>query len=370
LFIAYCLLLIQEGISIKVDLFYKENKPTLGVDIGATSIKVVQLKKSGHNTKLVGYGNMGLPGGCVSEGIIYDPENVAKYIKKLLEEPKYGKFKAKRVNSAIPESYIFTRVLELPEMTYDDMEQAITWDAEQYIPIALSDLYIDFEVLGPALSAKEGYNDVALVAAPRAIVDSYMKMFDLLNLEVGILETNLSSIARAVVSQKEINETIVLADIGGERTNMAIFDRAIRVTGSLPRGGVDFTRAIAEKCKINILEAEETKNQDGLPAKNGKVKEAMEPILLEIVRDIKKIINYYEEKSGNKKNLVSKIIICGGNASIPGLMEYLQKAIDLRTIMGNPWANISIYPLKPVPKLEAPMYTAAIGLALKGSIHA
>lgn len=272
---------------------------------------------------------------------------------------------------AISESYIFTRVLELPEMTEKEMEQAVKWDAEQYIPVSLNDLYIDYQILGPSLGGKAGHADVAVVGAPRMIIDSYMKLAEIMNLEVGALETNLASISRAVISQKEAEEVIIILDIGGERTNLAVFDRSIRVTGSLPRGGVDFTRNISEKLKMNILEAEELKNHEGLSGKGNKIEDAMASILEEIVQEIKKIANYYLEKSAESKKLnVSKILVCGGNASVPGLTEYLAKKIGLKTVMGNPWANISIYPLKPVPKLEAPMYTTAIGLALKGTENA
>lgn len=248
-----------------------------------------------------------------------------------------------------------------------ELEQAISWDAEQYIPMSLTDLYLDYQILGPALSGKDGMVDVVLVAVPKMIIDSFVKTIDILGLEVGALETNLSSISRAVVPMGDKDRIIALVDIGGEKTNIAIFDKAIRVTGSLPRGGVDFTRVISEKLKINILEAEELKNHEGLGAKNGKVEDAMLPILKEIVTEVKKAITYYLEKIGNDKKIeISKVLVCGGNASVPGLIECLEKELGFKTEMGNPWANISVYPLKPVPKLEAPSYTAAIGLALKG----
>ncbi|KKR18239.1 MAG: Cell division protein FtsA [candidate division CPR2 bacterium GW2011_GWC1_41_48] len=253
-------------------------------------------------------------------------------------------------------------------MNRDELEQAITWDAEQYIPISLTDLYIDYQVLGPTLSGKEGVNDVVLVAVPRMIVDSFIKTIEILGLEVGVLETNLSSIARAVIPKKDQSEIIALVDVGGEKTNIAIFDKAIRITGSIPKGGVDFTRSISEKLKLNILEAEELKNHEGLPGKNNKVKDAMEPAMLEIIAEIKKAINYYFEKTNaNKKAQISKVLVCGGNASVPGFVEFLGERTGVKTLMGNPWANISVYPLKPVPKLEAPMYTTAIGLAMKGN---
>lgn len=306
-----------------------------------------------------------MPGGCISEGIIYDPPTIAKYVEKLIKEPSYGQITANRINLAISEQYIFTRVLELPEMSAEDMLQAINWDAEQYIPISINNLYVDYQVLGPALSGKEGNSDVALIAVPKAIVDSYLNMADTLNLEVASIETNLSSIARAAIPQKDEKEATVLVDIGGDRTNLAIFDKAIRVTGTFPEGGVDFTKAIADELKMNILEAEELKNHEGLSGKKGKVKDAMAPTLLNVVDEIKKIINYYQEKAGNGLT-ISKILLCGGNASVPGLAEFIESQTNLTTVMGSPWANISVYPLKPVPKLEAPMYTAAIGLALRG----
>jgi len=338
----------------------------LGLDIGATSIKIVQLKKQGSNTKLIGYGNIGLPGGCISEGIIYDPETMVKYVKRLCDNPKYGKITGKRVSAAIPEAYIFTRVLELPLMGNKELEEAVKYDAEQYIPISLNDLYLDYQVLGNALSGKKEVLDVCMVATPKTIVDSYLKVFDSLNWEVDTIETNLSSIARAVIPQKEKEEIIVILDIGGQRTNLAVFDHHIRVTGSFPKGGVNFTSAISEKLKLNILQAEELKNHKGFHGENGAVGDIMEPMILEIIEQAEKIIKYYSERAVNLKSGINKIVVCGGNASVPGLVEFISKELKIKAIIGNPWSNISIYPLKPVPKLEAPMYTAAIGLAQKG----
>jgi type IV pilus assembly protein PilM len=178
------------------------------------------------------------------------------------------------------------------------------------------------------------------------------------------IEINLSAVARAVVSNKDMNETVLIVDLGRKSTSAAIFDKYIRVTGSILTGGDNLTQKIANVLKIDKTEAENLKlKKDDKEAI--KVREAIDTELTEITREIDRMIKYYYEKI-NKENTVTKILLCGGTASLPGLAEYFTEKLDIPAIVGNPWSNISVYPIKPVPKDEAPLYTNAIGLALVG----
>jgi len=164
----------------KQDLIYKK-KDCLGLDIGASSVKIVQLKKKKSLTKLAGYGASPLPDNLVIEGIISDPESLAKIIKAMMSNAKEGRFTAEKIIASIPDKNVFTRVLELPDLSEKDLKEAVMWEADQSIPMALTDLVVDWQVIGPSVS-KDGTNDVLLVAAPLAIVNSYMQLFNILGL--------------------------------------------------------------------------------------------------------------------------------------------------------------------------------------------
>lgn len=339
------------------------NKSVLGLDIGTRYVKVVQLAKHGKLTSLVGYGMAEVPDNLIIEGIVSDPERLTEIIKKLIKEQVWGKITATRVNASLPESKIFTRNLVMPHMNEKELAEAVTWEASQSIPMALTDLYLDWMVIGPN-KADPKNDDVIFAAAPKAIVNSYMQLFSLLGLESMGIETSMLAITRAIVPTKEKDDVILAVDLGGQSTNMAIFDHIMRVTGSVLVGGDNITKRIAAKVGVSGSEAEKIKL--GKPGKHdAEVLEATDEEFGEITKEMRRIIQYYNEKV-DKTREVKKILLCGGNAVIPHLAEYFTEKLILPVEIGNPWANISIYPIKPVPKEQVTAYTNAIGLALVG----
>lgn len=288
---------------------------------------------------------------------------MAKTIKEVLADSSWGKFTAKRVNLCVPESKIFTRILELPELSKKELEEAINFEADQSIPMSFSDLYIDWQIIGDSISDKAGYKDVMMVAAPKSIVNSYLSVLQILELEPFSIETSLTAITRAIVKSQKEAGPILIIDIGGQTTNVAVFDQVLRVTGSTPTGGESFSNSISKKTGVDFKKAEEGKETAGL--RNSKILDATEPDLELIVGELRRIIKYFEDR-GQKATKIESGLLCGGSASLPGLDEYIGKKLELKIDIGNPWVNISVYPLKPVPKVTAPQYTTAIGLALKG----
>lgn len=253
---------------------------------------------------------------------------------------------------------MFTRILDLPKLSKKDIEEAINYEVEQSIPIATNDLYYDWQTV-------EEINDksiIMLAAAPKSIINSYMQLFKAMEIEPLALEMSLAAIARSMVSNKEKAEPVLILDIGGQTSNLAVFDSNLKVTGSHPIGGVTIKNHLSKELKINN-QGVEIALREGLREGNkasGVIKESID----KLVTEAKNMVQYFTEK--NKGSRVSKILICGGMAFIPGLPEYLNEKTKLETKVGNPWVNISIYPIKPVPKEEAPSYATAIGLCLRG----
>lgn len=351
--------------SSKIDLIYKE-KDVVGIDIGSTSIKAVQLKKTGKLVKLVGYGSTPTPKNTIADGVITDPKKIAESTSKLLKTPKMGRFTATRVASSLPETKIFTRIVKLPVMPKKETNEAVKWEIDQYIPTPENELYHDWKTLENA-DNKGKNQEVMIVAAPKKIVDSYLEVFKILNLELFSLEMSLGSVSRAMVSNKNKDEIILIIDIGGDSTNIAIYDKSLRVTGSIPLGGNNFNKSLAL-----ITNTDEKKSKEMITKCDIKDKKNYQTIISAINKDlssisdeVKKLIKYYTDLE-DRKNKIEKALVSGGCASVAGLTETLGKKISLKTTIGNPWENISIYPLKPIPKKEASRYTNAVGLALKG----
>jgi type IV pilus assembly protein PilM len=345
----------------KIDPIWRK-KDVVGIDIGTGSLKAVQLKKRGALTKLVGYGQMAVPENYIIEGIIAEPEKLAEMTKKFFTLGLWGKITAKRVCTSLPESKIFTHTITLPHMNEKALAEAVTWEASQTIPMAMTDLYLDYKVIGPSLDDPKS-DEIIYAAAPKAIVDSYIQFFNLMGLEVDGIETSLTAIIRAAVSKRNHKEAVLVIDIGSSTTNLAVFDRVIRLTGSTLIGGDHITFRIAELMGVDAKEAEKIKKKK--TADKEKVREAIDVEVTQITKEAIKMIEYYREKNV-RANAVAKVILCGGSASIDTLSDIIAEKLAIPTEVGNPWANISIYPLKSVPKEEAPAFTNAVGLALLG----
>lgn len=325
-------------------------------------MKIVQLKKKKKFVKLVGYAARQLPDNLLIEGIISDPDELAKIIRGMIEDEGGGKIKAEKVIASIPDSKIFTRVLELPQMEPKELKEAVYWEADQSIPMALTDLVIDWQVLGPALG-KKGLNDVLLMAAPLGIVNTYVQLFNTLGLQPEAIESSLCAIVRALISNKDQHEAMIVADIGNTSTNLGVYDTALRFSNTLVTGGQAMTEAITESQKIALEKAEKLKIEEGL--KSEKVAAALDHLIENLKNEIKKVKKYYEERTDDKRR-IEKLILCGGSSNLLGLTECLAQDLGIEVKVGNPWVNINTYPLKSVPRNEVPSFANAIGLSLRG----
>lgn len=350
-------------------LLYKK-QPLFGLDIGNSNVKMAQIRRSGRRIKLLGYGMAPIPEGAIVEGIISDPEALADSVRQTIKQQVWGKINAHAVAAALPESRVFTRILKLPQLERSQLDEAIHYETQQYIPMPIDDIYIDYQIVGfeKDKTGKVVKSNVLLVAAPKAIVDSYNKFFEALGVVPTSLEISLSAIIRAVISESLASESVLVADLGSVATDIAIVRNTIRVTASVPIGGDQLTEQLTKGLKIEPAQAEEIKTRFGLAPSGlqAKVTPALTPALTSIASEIRKMIKFYEERSGiSETDKVAAVVLAGGGASLPGLTDFLEKQLNLPVNVGNPWANLSIHPLKPIPRQVAPVYSTVIGLSLQ-----
>lgn len=352
----------------RTDLLFKK-EPLFGLDIGSHTIKMVQIKKAGKSTKLLGYSNVPIPHDAIVEGIIADPEALAEATLSAIKKPNWGKINTRHVALALPEARVFTRIISLPIMEQEQLAEAIRWETQQYVPMPIDDLYTDYEVVGqaPAQGSGDPNQEVLLVAAPRAIVDSYIKFCEILNLTPSVIELSLGAVVRADIPLAQTAGHTLVADLGSVSTDIAIYNKSLKLTASVPIGGDKFTEIIQDKLKISAEQAEEVKCKFGLGESDlkSKISAAISPQLTTLVAELRKVIKFYEQR-GTKQNdhKIESILLAGGGAGMPGLTEYLENALGTNVAVGNPWQSLNTYPLKPLPRNVASIYTTAIGLAL------
>ena len=339
---------------------YKD-KPIFGLDIGFSSIKVLQLHTEKTKAIIDGYGACNFDASAVSDGVILDPEALAKTVQKLFKENIVGHITTRRICIAVPAARTFTRSMTLPRVAESDFAEAVRLEAEQYIPVPLDQLYIDYDVIRHT----EKETELLAVAVPKKIVDSYTVFARLLGLEVVALEPSIGAAARLYVQAERSDVPAVLIDFGSMSSDITIYDRTLIVTGTVLGGGDSFTNLIAEKLQVTRPEAHiiKTKYGLGVSKKQKEITDALTPILEQLVKEIRRMIRYYEERSKGKGK-IGQIVTMGGGANMPGLSEYLTNRLRLPSRMCDPWQNMSFGKLQPPNNIEKSMYITVAGLAL------
>jgi type IV pilus assembly protein PilM len=376
---------------VRVPLIYKDG-PLFGFDIGHHSLKLVQINKHGKQAVLSGYGVVEFPADTIVEGIIIDPDVIARVVKPLMAKPNAGRITARRVAVSLPVAKSFIRTLSLPPMSSADLEQAVHLEAEQYIPVPISDLFLDYEVIShrrvdPAIAKARTAGtpaaaiaaaaakpvttqntDVLMIAAPQAIINSYIQLFDRLGLEIDAVEVSLAAITRAMAAAAPSEKATLVIDFGSRSVDLTVYDQVIRFTGTIDTGGDNITEALMKNLGISMDQAHEIKVKFGIGPSGlqGKVVAAISDQLRTIAQEIKKVLKFYKGDGTSEKGL-GNLIMTGGSANMPGLNEYLaaELGLGLEIAIANPWNNIKTGKVPLPAELDAPMYTTALGLALR-----
>ncbi len=335
----------------------------LGIDIGSKTIKIVELEKNGASYSLVSSGVVGYSGTTVDK-MSEDKEmaSIAQVIKKLCMETKIT---SKEAILSIPEPLAFTRTIKFPPLTDSEIASAIKWEAEQYIPIPVSEAIVQHTVLkrNEGVGTDSGVT-VLLVAAPRLIVEKYVRVVRMAGLTPVAVETELIALSRAL---SPADKTVLLVDLGGSSTNLAIVNKGLlSFSRSLPIAGDAFTRAVSQTLSITPQQAEEYKKAYGLSSDQleGKIKGALDSVVRMVADEIKKAINYYLTQE--KGEMPTSLIMTGGSSSMPEMLTAFSKIVGMEVLAGNPFMHVQV-DAGFAQKLAsfAPLYGVAVGLAMR-----
>jgi type IV pilus assembly protein PilM len=350
----------------KISNFFHD-KPLFGLDIGHGSLKVMQIAESpgtkvkGYRPPLIGYGFTTFDKTAQKNGVVIQPETIAKAAYDLFKNRLIGDITTRRVALAIPAYRTFTRSLSLPKLKAGELNEAVQLEAEQYISLPLEELYLDYEVVKETAETLELF----LVAVPRAIVDSYLDLTQILGLETVMIEPTLSSSGRLFMVDSQSDVASIIIDFGSESSDISIFDKHVLVAGTVQGGGESFTASIQAKLGVTAQEAGVIKTRYGLGVskQQAAIKQTLEPTLEQIVKEIRRMIRYYEERYGTDRP-IGQIIVLGGGANMPGLSEYLTAALRLAVRHSDPWQYLDHKDLQMPSAADKPMYATVAGLGL------
>jgi type IV pilus assembly protein PilM len=340
----------------------------LGIDIGTTSIKAVELAKDGGAVRLKSYGILENYGHLerINDAIqtsslkIFD-EFTAEMLKKLLSEMK---FSTRNCAMSIPIFSAFVSLMDLPQLSPKELAQAIPFEARQYVPIPISEVALDWQLLGPTPGQEGQKVQVLLVAVPQDIIVKHQRIAELAGLNLNIIEVEVIASARAVVWTDP--SALLLVDIGSRATVISVVDEGyVRITRSIDTAGGDLAQVIANGLGISPIRAEMFKRSRGLLSGAGEENLAalMVPLLDVIINEIQKLGALYQERTNRE---IKKIILTGGSANTPGLADYAARELQKEVSIGNSFSQIQYPPqLAPIIASIGPTFAVAVGLALK-----
>ncbi len=343
-----------------LSLFYKD-MPLFGVDIGYSSIKVMQIATDKSGNAVTAYGVANFDPQLIKDGIITDPKPLARQLQRLLVGGISGTINTTRIALAIPSARTFIRSVILPLQAESDLTNAVRLEIEQYIPLPMRELYTDYSII------KKSDKDIQLLVAavPQKIVDSYLALINLLELEVIAIEPTLTAVSRlfAVLDHASDIPTVII-DFGAVASDVIVYDDGVITAGTVPGGGENLSSLISEKLQITSQESHFMKTRYGIGPgiKQGEIRAAVKPQLDQIVEEVRRVMRYYEEHAPGKK--IGQIVTTGGGSNLLGLNDYITEALRAPARSFVPWQKLTFKTTTRPTDVEKSIYITAGGLGL------
>lgn len=340
-------------------LFIKD-KPFIGLDISLTGVKVMSI--ASKKGRVQGYGSLDLDPAEVQKALD-DPENkyLSDSISSLLKEHIVGSLGSDYAVIGIPTGRTFSRTFTLPAKEEGNILSALEIEVDQYIPIPMSSLYVDYEVIE---RTKETVN-VIMSAVPQTLIDTCVRAVEAADLTPVMVVPSVNAVARLLEVAEEGKLSTLIIDIGPATTDIAVLNSsAIRVTGSVGIGGNTFTLDIANKLGVPLENAHQLKVLNGLTLspRQAKITNALKPSLERIVTEAKKVIRYYNERLNDERQ-IEQVLVVGGGSNVPGIGEFFTNSLVMPARVASPWQKLNFGELQEPNKQFRPRYITVTGLA-------
>lgn len=340
-------------------LFYKD-KPIIGLDISQTGIKVMAVDPK--KWLVLGYGSVDLDPAKVQKSLESGDTYLSENISSLMSEKLIGQLPSDHVVLGVPTSRSFSRTFTIPTKAEKNLADAVEIEVDQYIPIPINSLYVDYEIIE---RTKEQLT-VIMSAVPKVLIDSCMNACIAANLRPIMIEPGINSVARVLEMTEEGHLPTLIIDVGPASTDIAVLDGgAIRVSGGLGIGGNTFTLDIAKKLNVALENAHQLKVLSGLSAgpRQAKITGALQPSLQRIVTEVRKVIRYYNERISDDNHKLEQVIVVGGGSNVPGIGDYFTNELVMPARVASPWQRLDFGTLPQPSKQFRPRYITVAGLA-------
>jgi len=345
-------------------MLFMKSREIVGIDIGSSSVKLVQLAENRGAYQLRNVGILPLPSDAIVDNSLMDTTSIVETIKGLL---KSLNSKAKEAVCSISGNSVIIRKINLPAMTPEELEDQISWEAEQYIPFDINDVNIDFEILDADLT-ESGKMTVLLVASKKEIINEYVAVFNEAGLKLVVVDVDsfaVQNIFEQNYATSE-NEVVALINIGASIMNMNVVRGGVSLfTRDVQMGGNLYTDEIQRQFSISGEEAERAKITGELSDKlrlHDTIARVNDTLSVEIMRSL----DFYNSTAEEQK--IGRIYLSGGCSKVANLSDAVSQRLGLPVEILNPLKNISYSEKEFDPEYLqeiGPLVAVAAGLAMR-----
>lgn len=338
--------------------YFLSKSPLVGIDISHTYVKSMSLNLPKWSVS--SYGSTNTDPQKLHNSLTGDPEYLISVLRDLFTKNLVGKNTARQAIVSIPTSLSYNRSVSLPAEALKKIDEAVALEAGQYIPVAMSELNLSYEIL----SQNDETIEILMSAAPKKIIENVITACS----EVGItplaIEPSINAVGKLITSNERSNLPTVIVDIGAADTDLAILNGRIRATASVQVGSNTLTYAIAEKMNTSLENAHQLKVLHGLShsSKQKRILDAVNPPLTQVINEIHRIIRYYNERLDASTH-IEQVIIVGSGSDIPGIGEYFTDNLVMPARVASPWQKLEFGTLPQPARQFRPRYITVIGLA-------
>lgn len=365
---------------------FSPSQSFLGIDLGAGSVKLVELRNEQGRPRLVTYGMYEVPYPQVIDNDWSKRRSEAvSILTSLLAQTKA---KSRLVVSALPTFAVFSSLISIPPVGNKELANAIRLEAKKVVPRPIDEMVLDWKEIEPAKPApeessnsmqgieglgtiqtkKEQQRKILITAAPKALVEEYLAIYKEAGLKLVSLETESFALSRSLIGKDP--SVLMVVDMGARTTNLSIIEEGIPVVNrAVNFGGAMVTDEMSKRLSVSAVQAEQWKRDLAVTNHHKTLSPAAKDMLDDVLHEIEYLFQLYRRQFSPARlqnSRIEKLVLSGGSAFVPGLAQYLAERLNVPVHLGDPWARV-VYPedLHPVLVEIGPSMAVSVGLAMR-----
>lgn len=341
-----------------------------GLDIGSSSLKLAEIRRTGKGYQLVSAGMAGLPPDAIVEGAIMNASALVEAIRSLLDTHKP---RTRNVATSVSGHSVIIKKISLPAMSREELVQSIQWEAEQYIPFNIHDVNLDYQIIPLPAGSKEEATDqmnVLLVAAKKDLVEDYAALLREAGLRPVIIDVDSFAVENMYEANYETEEDEVVAifNMGASVTNINVFKSGISLfTRDIHFGGNQFNEEIQKEMNLGYEEAEKLKlGVPGREAPGAEIQEILGHVTEALLNEIQRSLEFFAATSGEQR--IHKVVLCGGCSCLPGLADKTEDRLGIPVELADPFRKVIVDTSRWKPEYLrgiSPFMGVSMGLAIR-----